>query len=120
MDIEEIKKQIMDGITNATIIEAKNAKYDDDKIRIWQHHWAMLDINIDHALEAYVVPSVCDSCGEERKCKLYPIGHGNAVLCYSCFVKEENFLRMNYRSRETTNWSKLQWYNLGTVWNSSS
>lgn len=57
--------------------------------------------------------SVCDNCGEDRQCKVYPINsQSNAILCRACFTKEENFLRMNYMSQDTTSWTFLKWYGL--------
>jgi len=71
-----------------------------------------------HSMESFVEDSTCDSCGNDKKCKLYPLGeNGNLILCQRCFSHENNESRKDSRGYTDTNapftsWYDSKWYNL--------
>lgn len=81
---------------------------------------ALKPIRDDITLGESMPLAICDNCGNEHKCKVVPIGNGNAILCRSCFTKEMNFRRTNgshyymtklERCLDTPAWYTLKWYN---------
>jgi hypothetical protein len=75
--------------------------------------------------EEYRIPAVfCDSCGNESRCKRYPLGGGgNAILCNRCWSKEYAFQTSdekgysipdtdsrNAYKRNGHSWHMTEWY----------
>lgn len=77
---------------------------------------------VNSQMRQWVKPVTCDSCGNDRLCKRYPLGEsGNLILCFSCFQGENNARALSdrykykdrsemYRTGILVTWLDKLWY----------